>query len=386
MDKEKKTSKNRITHEKFVAKIYSLVGNDYTVLSEYMSSKEKVLMRHNKCGNEFWIRASHFTSSGSRCKPCSFKGINGKSHEQFIKDVYEKVGNEYTVLGKYKKAHEKVKIRHNTCGHEYLVDPASFLYGSRCRECNRKILGDLKRKNHNDFVKECEHLVGNEYTVLSEYTATHIHVKMRHNDCGYEFDIMPSNFLRGRECPNCKGEKISKKKTHSHNEFEERVFELVGDEYKVLGTYERARKKILMQHMICGYKYEVAPYHFARGTRCPMCNESKGERAIKEYLESINFKFEKEYSFPDCKNVILLRFDFAVFNKDGSLLCLIEYDGEQHFEPVHHFGGDKEFKLRKQRDQIKNKYCHDNNLNLIRISYHERDITSILDKKLRYKK
>src|SRR4051794_15006880 len=103
---KKNASKNRITHEQFVANVHSLVGDEYTVLSEYVSSREKVLMRHNICGNEFRMRASHFTSSGSRCKICSFKGINGKSHEQFIQDVYRKVGNEYTVLGKYTKAHE----------------------------------------------------------------------------------------------------------------------------------------------------------------------------------------------------------------------------------------------------------------------------------------
>ena len=322
MDKKQNISKNRINHEKFTAKIHSLVGDEYTVLSEYVSSREKVLMRHNICGNEFWIRASHFTSSGTRCKTCSFKGINGKSHEQFVQDVYEKVGNEYAVLGRYIKAHEKIKIRHNICGNEYLVDPASFLYGSRCRECNRKILGDLKRKEHDDFVKECAQLVGNEYTVLSEYISTHTHVKMKHNHCGNEFDVMPSNFLRGKGCPNCKGKKISEKKTHTHNQFVERVFELVGDEYKVLGTYERARKKVLIQHVKCGYQYEVTPSHFVLGTRCPMCNESKGERAIKEYLEFRNFKFEKEFSFPGCRNVDLLRFDFAVFNDNGSLMCL----------------------------------------------------------------
>lgn len=41
-------------------------------------------MKHNICGREFWFRASHFTSSGSRCKVCSLKNMNAKTHEQFI--------------------------------------------------------------------------------------------------------------------------------------------------------------------------------------------------------------------------------------------------------------------------------------------------------------
>ncbi|EOP32810.1 hypothetical protein [Bacillus cereus] len=375
----KKRNGNSITHEQFLTKIYKLVGKEYTVLTTYTSSKEKILMKHNICGREFWVRASHFTSSGSRCKVCSFKNMNAKTHEQFIKDIYSTVGEEYSVLGNYERAHIKVLIRHNTCGLEYLVDPASFLFGSRCPECNRKVIGDLKRKSHIEFLKECKHLVGEEYTVLSEYIATNVHVLMRHNNCGNEFTVMPSNFLGGKGCPKCKGKRISMAKTKTHDEFVERVFQLVGNEYKVIGSYEKARKKILMQHTICGHTYQVTPSHFVTGTRCPYCNESKGERIIKEYLESQNICFKREYTFPDCKNIDLLKFDFAIFDKNNSLLALIEFDGEQHFKPVPYFGGKKKYEETKKRDKIKNDYCQNNDLKLIRIPYYEEDIASILD-------
>lgn len=49
-------------------------------------------------------------------------------------------------------------------------------------------------------------------------------------------------------------------------------------------------------------------------------------------------------------------------------LC-IEYDGEQHFTPVEHFGGLDFFITTKIRDTIKNIYCEKNGINLIRISY-----------------
>lgn len=378
----KKRNGNSITHEQFLTKIYKLVGEEYKVLTTYTSSKEKILMKYNICGREFWVRASHFTSSGSRCKVCSFKNMNAKTHEQFIKDVYSTVGEEYTVLGNYERAHIKVLIRHNTCGLEYLVDPASFLYGSRCPECNRKVIGDLKRKSQIEFLKECKHLVGEEYTVLSEYIATNVHVNMRHNDCRNEFTVTPSNFLKGRGCPKCKGKRISMVKTKTHNEFVERVFQLVGNEYKVIGSYEKARKKILMQHTICGHTYEVTPSHFVTGTRCPYCNESKGERIIKNYLEAYNIRFKREFTFPDCKNIDLLKFDFAIFDKNNFLVALIEFDGEQHFKAVPYFGGKKKYMQTKKRDMIKNNYCQNNGLKLIRIPYYEKDIASFLDHQL----
>ena len=52
----------------------------------------------------------------------------------------------------------------------------------------------------------------------------------------------------------------------------------------------------------------------------------------------------------------------------------IEYDGEQHFRPIRFKGmkiedSDVNFQIQKQRDLIKNKYCQDNNIILIRIPY-----------------
>ena len=62
---------------------------------------------------------------------------------------------------------------------------------------------------------------------------------------------------------------------------------------------------------------------------------------------------------------------------------LIEYDGIQHYEAVEIFGGIPAFKKRQKRDQIKNQYCKDNNIKLIRIPYWDYDnIETILEKEL----
>ena len=55
----------KISHEDFVKKVYDLVGDEYTVLSEYTDSRLKVKFRHNvkNCGKQFDMRASHFTTS-----------------------------------------------------------------------------------------------------------------------------------------------------------------------------------------------------------------------------------------------------------------------------------------------------------------------------------
>ena len=62
-----------------------------------------------------------------------------------------------------------------------------------------------------------------------------------------------------------------------------------------------------------------------------------------------------------------MKFDFYVNNA-----YLIEYDGEQHFIPSSFGGslsGKERLKIQKEYDNIKNKWCKDNNIPLIRIPY-----------------
>lgn len=46
-----------------------------------------------------------------------------------------------------------------------------------------------------------------------------------------------------------------------------------------------------------------------------------------------------------------------------------EYDGEQHFKSFHHFREEEGYNKLVENDNIKNQYCSDNNINLIRIPY-----------------
>ena len=66
------------------------------------------------------------------------------------------------------------------------------------------------------------------------------------------------------------------------------------------------------------------------------------------------------------------RFDFAILNEDLEVERLIEFDGIQHTDTSQlHWGKNNE--QIQQRDTIKNNYCIENNITLIRIPYTERD-------------
>ena len=98
---------------------------------------------------------------------------------------------------------------------------------------------------------------------------------------------------------------------------------------------------------------------------------SRGEVKIYTILKNHHVNFLEEYTFPDLTSAYgnELRFDFAVFDRNGNLDFLIEYQGEQHYSPVSKFGGKKGFKRQRRNDVLKRKYCLKNNIRLVSIPY-----------------
>lgn len=122
---------------------------------------------------------------------------------------------------------------------------------------------------------------------------------------------------------------------------------------------------------LCGKVFQEIPARISGGhtLSCGCLNISKPEYIINNILTNNNISYKYQYSFDDCKYKGLLKFDFVVFNIDGDAYKAIEYDGRQHYMPVDHLGGEKSFKMTQIRDNIKNKYCYNNNIELLRIPY-----------------
>jgi very-short-patch-repair endonuclease len=117
-----------------------------------------------------------------------------------------------------------------------------------------------------------------------------------------------------------------------------------------------------------------------KGQGCSECSfNSKGEEYIKMYLEEFEIKYIRQHSFDTCRYINRLSFDFYL----PELNTCVEFDGEQHFKPNKFFGGKSGFNETIKRDKCKNKWCDENQVELIRIRYDQIDkIKSILIDKL----
>ena len=98
---------------------------------------------------------------------------------------------------------------------------------------------------------------------------------------------------------------------------------------------------------------------------------SRGEIKISEILTEAGLDFKEEYIFDDLLslNGRPLRFDFCVFDDDGDIDFLIEYQGIQHYEPKEKFGGWSGLRKQQFNDMKKREYCKQHGYTLVIIPY-----------------
>jgi Zn finger protein HypA/HybF involved in hydrogenase expression len=148
------------------------------------------------------------------------------------------------------------------------------------------------------------------------------------------------------------------------------------DYSKVIYTTKNSKVEIICKEH---GSFLQTPSSHKSGSGCPKCSISKGEQSIMNFLDTNNIKYETQYKFEDCLSQTLqkkLSFDFYLVEKN---MC-IEYDGIQHFEPIDKWGGLDRFEKQTLNDKIKNDYCKNNEIKLLRIPYTSFDnIESILN-------
>lgn len=263
------------------------------------------------------------------------------------------------------------------CGDIFKTSLSSFRNNKKttCRKCSNE---KLRKERSFDFefvkqyIKECNlEYVSGEYRNKKSVLV----VKC---SCGNLFETNMAKIKNNgyHNCRKCRNKKISIAQTKSEKQFKKEVFNLLGDEYEILGNYINDSTKIKMKHIKCGKEYNSIPSNILRGKGCPRCKESHLEKAIARYLDNKNIKYEKEKKFDDLKFKRRLRFDFYLpyYN------TCIEADGRQHFEPVEVFGGITTLNDTQKRDMLKDIYCKNKKITLLRIPYYKiKNIDIILD-------
>jgi very-short-patch-repair endonuclease len=301
--------------------------------------------------------------------------------DEFIEKAKKVHGDKYTYDNvDYKKAIVDVYITCPKHG-DFPQSPNSHLQGAGCPTCYR----ETRRHNTDKFIEKAKKIHGDKYSYDNvDYKGDGVRVNItcpKHGD----FPQSPNSHLRGYGCQDCYFESLR----HNTDKFIENAKKVHGDKY----TYDNVDYKTAMidVNITCPIHgdFPQPPNRHLQGSGCPKCSESKGESIIAQLLNTLEIQSVRQKKFEDCKNLKVgrycsrLSFDFYLpeFN------AVIEYDGLQHYKPVKRFGGEETFKKTQIYDEIKNKYCKDNGIKMIRIPYTIKfdDILPLLKNELQIK-
>ena len=166
------------------------------------------------------------------------------------------------------------------------------------------------------------------------------------------------------------------------------IHDLTGQQFEYLTVIKQDLTPGLKRvHWICkckcGNMVSVAANSLTEGRTlsCGCYGSSRGEKTIAAILKQNQIRFKKEIAYDNLIDKRKLRFDFGVYT-NKHLDYLIEYDGIQHFQITGGRSNLKQFALLQKHDQMKNQYCKDNNIPLIRIPYTAHNTLCIDDLRL----
>ncbi|MCA9052120.1 MAG: hypothetical protein KDA89_25465, partial [Planctomycetaceae bacterium] len=195
--------------------------------------------------------------------------------------------------------------------------------------------------------------------------------------CGEKFNMSWDLIKKKTGCPYCSGYRVGK--TNDLFSIPELASVLLEWDYKLNDKLpsdftKGSEVKVWWKCSSCGKNWKSAIYSRVAGSGCPFCRSSIGEEKVFSWLNDNEKKLKKlgllsyvrQKSFGDCKHINKLYFDFGLLFSNSKWI-MIEYDGIFHYEDI--LGNPKNFKLSQKRDKIKNSYCENNNMELIRIPY-----------------
>lgn len=188
-------------------------------------------------------------------------------------------------------------------------------------------------------------------------------------DCGNTVEVSSSGLKmkHSQSCGCSKSELIKIKAKEQSN--------LVGKTFGKLSVIERTD---LRNHSQVVYKcqcecggiiYTSSSYLTNGKTKSCGCINSSSEEIISDILENNNIKFVKQKRFNDCRDNKPLPFDFYVSNH-----YVIEYDGIQHYKALGGWGTEEHLLSVQRHDKIKNDYCKEHGIPIIRIPYTHKNI------------
>lgn len=358
------------TKEDFVNELKT-INNNIEIISDFKNISTKVLCKCLIDNNE-WYALPYNLLLGKGCPKCAGKN---KTTNDFIKEM-KNINPNISILGKYVNATTKILCKCLIDGYEWYATPNNLLRGIGCPKCSGQI-----KYTHNQYLSLIYEKYKDNIMILSNFNGMSKEIYYKCNKCNtIHIAKQAKSLLRvNYPCNNCVSKERGLKLRLSQKEFKNKLYEK-NKNIKIIDKYVKSNIKIKFYCEECKNYFYIEPGTLLYNDgKCPICGASKGEKKIIKYLQDNKINFLREYFFNDLrgdKNKPL-RFDFAVLNTLNEVVCLVEFDGEFHFKKMYE---DHDLEKQKRYDKMKDDYCKEHNIKLLRIPYWEFDnIEDILD-------
>lgn len=281
-----------------------------------------------------------------------------------------------------KSKNKQVECKCEYCGKHFMRTKKLVVNSNKRNFCSPQCAKNFQKPKWEDieaaFKERGYELLSTEYINAKSYLE---YICPKHRDKGVQ-KIRYNNLKNGFGCKYC-GYKRTANSSRGTWEQAKQIF-AKNDMILLPQQYKNARtpmKYICAFHKEYGIQYKTLTD--ARVQHCPYCNVSHGQSIINKFLISHNIKFESQKKFDELRtgddNRFLLSYDFFI----QSYNLLIEYQGIQHYKPVERFGGQTQFQIQIQHDDMKRKYAESHGYKLLQIKYTEiKNIDNILCKEL----
>jgi hypothetical protein len=290
--------------------------------------------------------------------------------QEFKDKIYNKYNGKVEILGEYNGGLKSIDFVYHCEKHgdKYSTMKAKNISSNKtfqpCDECMK----ENKRHRHmtpDELLSELSQKAKSYGGKLLDYKW----VKSKHKykfKCNNEshpiFEATHDSVTGNKQawCPYCAGRL---------GDFQTEIEEIVkSKDGMLLSEYKMAYEYVAVKCNKHDYVWEITPANLRKGRWCYICDMPYSEKVAYDLLIENGYTVTPQYGFEDLlgTNGQKLRFDFAV--SKGSLFALVEIDDNEHrytFSDTSVRG--KQRIEAQQRDIVKDEYCKNKSINLIRV-------------------
>ena len=291
--------------------------------------------------------------------------------EWYVMKKIVEINPDIELLEPYENMSKRIKCRCKK--HDYISTKSvqEILMGRGCKYCGAEKLSE-------------QHFLTNE-EVQRRVSERHPHIQLIYYDginskesiwlCtkhNKQFKKVLSTMLNAEEsgCDECYKERMRRDFACTTEEFVVRLKQVHPD-LELVGEYVNFTTPITIYCSTHDYGFQTTPADILkRVSCCPKSFKTYKEETMCSLIESWGYNIDRQHPFDGCRDINLLKFDCYLIDFN----TVIEYDGENHYFPVKYGTQSWEDAVRKheytkRHDKIKNDFCIENNINLIRVPY-----------------